>query len=125
MADDDEVVIACTSAILASCVAAAGTIVLSNEKRRHETWIRKYIGKRLQLGAFNFWLILFPFVALLKTKLECCAIYNVLLIPKLKYICKCKARLHYSLLKATLKLWKRGGYIPDSCVLFVYNGQYT
>jgi len=51
MADDDEVVIACTSAILASYVAA-GTILLSNEKRRHKTWIRKYIGKRLQLGAF-------------------------------------------------------------------------
>ena len=26
---------------------------LSNNKRRHKTWISKYIGKRGQLGAFN------------------------------------------------------------------------
>ena len=52
MADDDDVVIACTCVILASC-AAVSTILFSNNKRRHKTWIRKYIGKRGQLGAFN------------------------------------------------------------------------
>ena len=52
MADDDDVVIACTCVILASC-AAVRTILFSNNKRRHKTWIRKYIGKRGQLGAFN------------------------------------------------------------------------
>jgi len=52
MADDDDVLIACTCVILASC-AAVSTILFSNNKRRHKTWIRKYIGKRGQLGAFN------------------------------------------------------------------------
>jgi len=55
MADDDDVLIACTCVILASCAtcAAVSTILFSNNKRRHKTWIRKYIGKRGQLGTFN------------------------------------------------------------------------
>jgi len=52
MADDDVEVVACTSLILAS-VGAVTAVSCARKKRKHKTWVSKYIRNRDKLGTFN------------------------------------------------------------------------
>jgi hypothetical protein len=51
--EDDDVIIACTSVIIA-CAGIVGTVALSQKKKRkHRFWVREFICDRDKYGLYN------------------------------------------------------------------------
>jgi len=71
MADENEVTVEACSVITVACSLGAASLLIKKNKRKHSTWVKKYIRSRQQYGECN---TLLPELA--ATEMVKCVHYN-------------------------------------------------